>query len=206
MTASATPAGVDDTGERYDPLGDLFIAQFARPRDLMAVNLRALTPLQRALLVIDGTVTKFLEAFTLQPIDVVVISQATRRLTERHEWLEADEGTSVIAREVTLRGRYDRLLHAYAVSLLVMDRLPKSVQSSLLTHPGGLGRILLDSKLESRREVLWYGRQVATGSPVAEIDHRESLSRTYRIVSGGSPLMIINEQFPIPDDLLPSRE
>ena len=42
------------THEPFDPLSDLFVAQFAKPAQLGGVNLRALTPFHRALLVIDG--------------------------------------------------------------------------------------------------------------------------------------------------------
>ncbi|HKX74171.1 MAG TPA: chorismate pyruvate-lyase family protein [Acidimicrobiia bacterium] len=205
MTALAS-SGRESAADPYDPLGDLFVAQFARPSDLLPVNLRALTPFQRSLLVIDGTVTKFLEAFTLQPVDVDLISQETRVLTESHEWLEAETKTTVIAREVVLRGRYDRVLHAHAASLLVLERLPVPVQNGLNTNPGGLGRILLESKLETRREVLWYGRQRSNHPRAGELSGREFLTRTYRIISSGRPLMLINEQFPMPDDLLPSHE
>lgn len=192
--------------EAFDPLSDLFVAQFARPADLAPVNLRALSPFQRALLVIDGTVTKFIEAFTLQPVDVQQVHQEARLLTESHEWLGTGLHAPVIAREVTLRGRYDRVLHAYAASLLVVERLPESVQEGLNTNPGGLGRILLESRIETRREVLWYGRQRVEQPRIADLAGREVLTRTYRIISGGMPLMLINEQFPMPDDLLPSHE
>ena len=43
----------------FDPGSDLFVAQFDRPADLQPVNMRALSPFHRALLVIDGTVTNF---------------------------------------------------------------------------------------------------------------------------------------------------
>lgn len=202
------PIGSEEKSDSFNPLSDLLVAQFARPADLMPVNLRALTPFQRALLVIDGTVTKFLEAIILQPIDVVPLSQELRSLPEPHKWLELDAGMAVIAREVTLRGRYDdRELHAYAASLLAVERLPDSVrQGCLTTKLGGLGQILLESKLETRREVLWYNRPRADQHRIEELHGRELLSRTYRVVSGGSPLMLINEQFPMPDDLLPSHE
>ena len=190
----------------FDPLTELFVAQFARPPDLVEVNLRTLSPYQRALLVIDGTVTKFLEAITMQPVDVVIVSQEVRRMAETHDWLEVEADTPVIAREVELRGRHDRILHAFAASLLVIDRMPDTVKEALTDNPGGLGRILLDSKLETRREVLWYGRQRADQARISELSGRELLSRTYRIISGGQPLMLINEQFPMAEDLLPSHE
>jgi chorismate-pyruvate lyase len=194
------------TESGFDPLTDLFVAQFARPPDLMTVNLRTLSPYQRALLTIDGTVTKFLEAITMQPIDVAILSQEIRRLPESHDWLEVEPGTPVIAREVVLRGRHDQTLHAFAASLLVIERLPDAVKEALTNNPGGLGRILLDSKLETRREVLWYGRQRADQPRVDELAGRELLSRTYRIISAGHPLMLINEQFPMAEELLPSHE
>jgi len=195
-----------DSASGFDPLTDLFVAQFARPPDLTPVNLRTLSPYQRALLATDGTVTKFLEAITMQPIEVVIISQQIRRLAESHDWLGVEAETPVIAREVVLRGRHDRTLHAFAASLLVIDRLTDTVKGALADNPGGLGRILLDSKLETRREVLWYGRQRADQHRANELAGRELLSRTYRIISGGLPLMLINEQFPMAEDLLPSHE
>jgi hypothetical protein len=50
--------------ETFTPMSDLFVAQFTRPKHLEQINLRSLTPFQRALLVLDGTVTKFIEAYT----------------------------------------------------------------------------------------------------------------------------------------------
>ena len=47
---------------------DLFIAQCAKPLDLEEINLSQLTPFQRALLVTDGTVTRFIEAYTFSPV------------------------------------------------------------------------------------------------------------------------------------------
>src|SRR3989304_99825 len=101
----------------FAPLSDLFVAQFAKPPDLGGVNLRALTPFQRALLVIDGTVTKVIEAYTLAPVQTVHPGQERRALTSDQPWLEAPSGTEVLARRVFLEGRYTRTVYAYAVSL-----------------------------------------------------------------------------------------
>ena len=54
---------------------DLFVAQFAKPSDLEEINLSQLTPFQRALLVTDGTVTQFIEAYTLSTVEVVLLHQ-----------------------------------------------------------------------------------------------------------------------------------
>ena len=87
----------------FDPGSDLFVAQFDRPSDLQPVNMRALSPFHRALLVIDGTVTTFLEAYTLEPIEVVKIGQAIQELAADSPWLDLDAGARVVARQVTIR-------------------------------------------------------------------------------------------------------
>ena len=192
----------------FDPLEDLFVAQFAKPASLHAVNLRVLSPFQRALLTIDGTVTKFIEAFTMEPVDVTLLSQEVRSLPADHEWLEAPAGTSVIAREVVLAGRYRSQVYSYAPSLLVVDRLPADVQAELVSNPGGLGKILLASRVETRREILWYGRERLDETPpgVAGLRPGEFISRTYRIISSGRTIMLINEKFPTDAEPWPAHD
>lgn len=194
--------------DTFDPLSDLFVAQLARPMQLGVVNLRALTPFQRALLVIDGTVTKFIEAYTLEPVQTVHLGQETRPLTSDQPWLEAEQGTEVLARRVFLEGRYTRTVYAYAVSLVVPDRLPEAARESLKEDAGSLGRILLSAQLETRREVLWYGREHLSDvpDPIRRLEGVPAISRTYRIISRGRPLMLINEKFPSSPDRLPSRD
>ncbi|HLA25390.1 MAG TPA: chorismate pyruvate-lyase family protein [bacterium] len=191
----------------FDPLSDLFVAQFAKPPDLGIVNLRALTPFQRALLVIDGTVTKFIEAYTMEPVTVRIISHEQRRLSADNTWLEAEAGTTVLARDVVLEGKYSGVLHAHALSLVLPERLPAEALTQMGAHPGGLGQILLESRIETRREVLWYGREAADGLPAA-IRTRMSggcLSRTYRIITHGRPVSLIHERFPLEPDRIPAQ-
>ncbi len=54
------PGGARDGNGDFSPLNELLTAQAAKPAGLSAVNLRVLSPFQRSLLVIDGTVTKFI--------------------------------------------------------------------------------------------------------------------------------------------------
>ena len=53
--------------------------------------------------------------------------------------------------------------------------------------------------METSRDVLWYGRQRFDDLPesIAKENGTEFLSRTYRIIAGGSPVMLINENFPL---------
>jgi chorismate-pyruvate lyase len=192
----------------FDPMSDLFVAQFAKPPHLDDINLRALTPYQRMLLVIDGTVTKFIEAYTMEPVDIVRLGQATRPLFTSHAWLEAPEGTMTTARHVLLRGGYSYNLYAYAMSLVVPDRLPDSIRPGLEVDGGALGRMLLSGQLETRREILWYGKERLAELPdaIRHLAGEEFISRTYRIIAGGQPLMLINEKFPLDTEWLSFHE
>ena len=62
----------------------------------------------------------------------------------------------------------------------------------------GIGRILLDSAAEMRRECLWYGveRPAHLPKPMADHDGKPLVSRSYRVIQSGRPLMMITERFP----------
>ncbi len=175
---------------------DLFVAQFAKPAYLDAIDLRTLTPFQRALLVIDGTVTQFIEAYTMEPVEIVRLNQETQRLSTDHVWLEAPEGTAVIARQVLLQGK--STLYVYAMSLIVSDRLPEVIKQGLEVDDEGLGDLLRRSRVETRRELLWYGLEHARELPpaIGHLADEMFISRMYRIIADGQPMMLINEKFP----------
>ncbi len=163
------------------------------------LDLRTLEPLQRALLVLDGTVTKFLEAYFLEPVEVLLINQEQQVFTNDHVELEVPSGTDVMIREVILRGRYSAIAYAYATSLLVLSRLPEAMLEQLEVEPSGIGRVLMNSRIESRREILWYRHEEVESLP-EEIEclvGSKFLSRAYRIVANSRPIMLINEKFPI---------
>jgi chorismate-pyruvate lyase len=182
----------------FDPFADLLAAGDAKPAHLQHVDLRTLTPFQRSLLAIDGTVTKFVEAYSLEPVEVIKLKQEEQRLVTDHPWLEVAQGTPVVARQVLLHGYYSGIVYAYAVSLLVPNRLPDELLSQLAIEPGGIGRVLLSSQIENRREVLWYGREQLAELPeeIRQFTGDTFISRTYRIISYNHPLMVINEKFP----------
>ena len=180
------------TDPPYDPLADLLVGTGERPEGWSEVNLRAIGPLLRALLVTDGTVTKLLEAVSMEPIEVKITSQSDVTLDQPHLELQAPTGARVISREVALVGSRTGRHFADAASVLVVERLPDAVKTRLADHPQGLGRILLEAGLETRREVLWFGREATR----AGREGPSRICRTYRIVSGGLPLMLITESFP----------
>lgn len=190
----------------YDPLADLFVAQERRPDGLLPVNLRALSPFHRALLAIDGTVTTFIEAYTMEPVVVEVLTQIPHDLAAEHAWLDLPAGSRVIVRQVELRGASTGRLHAHAVSLLVADRMPEPVTRAIDENPRGLGGAMLVAGLETRREVLWYGRERIPGDgPPGPWGPGDCLSRTYRVISRDHPIMLITERFPLDNDPGPTH-
>lgn len=194
MTDPVTLPRTEDLEDGFDPVADLLVGGEQRPAGLEPINLRAIGPLQRALLVIDGTVTKFLEAVTMEPVQVHIVEQTELELDVAHRELMAPVGSRVIVRTVEIRGSRTGRHYSQASSLLVLDRLPTEVRERLDDHPQGVGRILADAGLETRREVLWYGREHPKGDSGLATGSR--ICRTYRIISGGLPLMLINESFP----------
>ena len=189
----------------YDPISDLFVGNFERPANLEEINLRALSPFQRALLVIDGTVTKFIEAVTMEQVEVQLIDQATQKLKSEHRLLEVLSQTPVINRRVLLVGKYSRTLHAYASSVVVPERAIPDFNKKLEIPGESLGRMLLESRMEQYRELLWCGRERLVDPPEAIKEHegKSFLSRTYRISTGKRPVMLINEKFPLEASPIP---
>lgn len=187
----------------FDPAARLFLAQDRRPAGLAPVAPDALSPLQRALLVIDGTVTIFLSAWAMEPILVTPLGQRATVLpgsggAPAAAWLEAPAGTPVVERTVLLTGAHSHRLFACAESVICSERLPAALRDGLVSGTQSLGQLLLMPGFESRREGLWYGRE-QPGLLPPEVTARvppDFLTRTYRVSSASQPLMVITERFP----------
>lgn len=192
----------------FNPLLELQVAEDARPVDLAPVNLRALTPFQRALLVIDGTVTKFIEAYQFEPVETQRLRHDRLRLQQPYLPLEAPENALVLQREVQLVGAMSSRLYSLASAMVLLASLPESIQSDLESEEASLGRVLDQHRSESRREILWFGR----GRPDSQNDfpaaakEREYLIRRYRIIMGGRPVALISEHFPLRLDEGPTHD
>ncbi len=181
----------------FDPLARFYIAAHARPAGIAPVDVRALTPFQRALLAIDGTVTQFIEAWALEPVEVQRLDQSEEWLDSAQPWLGLDAGAPVIRRRVLLRGSQSGRFYAWADSIIAVERLAAQMRGALDLQGGGIGRILIDAGIESRREALWYGRERPVDVPpaVADLWPGEFLLRAYRVLAAGHPLMLITERF-----------
>ena len=197
-----------DTTEQTDifvntRMKSLFIAQDDKPATLKEINLARLTPFQRGLLVTDGTVTRFIEAYTFAPVEVVLLQQRKQTLPTEHIWLELSAGEKVISRQVALQthsqDEFSSTIHTYADSLIVPQRLPKSILEGLESDKLGLGGLLRRSGLETRRELLWCGIETLIDLPpaIAHLEGETFISRAYRVFANQEPLMLINEKFPL---------
>lgn len=185
---------------------NIFVAQAERPAMSGEINIAQLTPFQRALIVTDGTVTRLIEAYTLAPVEVVLLHQAEQTLCTEHIWLELPSGTPVIARQVVLQtpsiGNETPKTQAYATSLIVPQHLPKGILDGLESDPSGLGGILQNSGLETRRELLWCCFETARDLPeaIAHLEGAPLLSRTYRVFANKKPILLITEKFPLREE------
>ncbi len=184
----------------------LFVAQDDKPVTLKEINLARLTPFQRGLLVTDGTVTQFIEAYTFMPVEVVLLEQTKQTLSAENIWLQLPAGEEVISRQVVLQthapDKSPSITHTYAESLIVPKRLSKCILNGLESDKQGLGGLLRHSGLETRRELLWCGIETLTDLPsvVAHLEGKTFVSRAYRVFSDQEPLMLINEKFPLHSD------
>lgn len=180
----------------------LFVAQNDKPATLKRINLARLTPFQRGLLVADGTVTRFIEAYTLMPVEVALLQQTKQTLSTEHTWLQLPAGAEVISRQTVLQTYSQETsspkIHTYADSLIAPQRLPESILNGLASDKQGIGGLLQRSGLETRRELLWCGIEVLTDLPsaVAHLEGKQFISRAYRMLANQKPLMMINEKFP----------
>jgi chorismate-pyruvate lyase len=166
--------------------------------DQNGLDFDTLQPVLRALLAMDGTVTKFLESFFWEPIQVQQLFQGDICLEHDLPALETSAGTPVLKRHVVLRGLKTNQIYAFAESFIRVDRLWSSIREDLLQGRLGIGELLRDRRLETYREVLTYGREAAgTFSSTLQMDAAEAvLYRSYRIYSQHTPIILISEKFP----------
>ena len=162
------------------------------------VPMAALPPFLRTLLVTDGTVTKSLEAFYWEPIDVETVSQAVIQAEGDIGWLDLASGEAIIARRVNLRGRTSGVVYTSANSLIRPNLIPETLRDGLMAGALGIGELIRDCGLETYRELLEIG--VSGSTPPggqAQPATGPHIHRTYRIVVGGHPAILVTEYFPL---------
>lgn len=157
-----------------------------------------LSRFQRILLTTDGTLTEILAAYLCEQIHLVKLSEQSYALEQAIAPLNVETGMEVIDRRILLQGKISRRNFIYAESFLVPDRLEETFKQELLVSQTPLGRLWLEHKLETFKEIIDTAKEPA-GSLASyfSISPEEALlSRTYRVFSKREPIMMITEKFP----------
>jgi chorismate-pyruvate lyase len=164
---------------------------------LTGVELSSLGPVQRILLVTDGTLTEILEAAFLEPVQLVKLSQTLVTSAESDARLEPVAAEKFLRRKILLRGNSGRN-YVYAESLIAVERLTPSFRNELLNSDIPLGRLWLEHKLETFKKLQEIDcradRNLAEFFPSAA--QSLFLTRTYCVFSAGRPVMLVTESFP----------
>ncbi len=157
-----------------------------------------LSSFQRILLTTDGTLTEILESYLFEPIVLVKLSEFLLPAPQDIPALEVEAGTEVIDRRILLQGKISRRNFIYAESILVPDRLGEKFKQELLVSQTPLGRLWLEHKLETFKEIIDSAREPAhERADYFHINMEDLLlSRTYRVFSNRRPIMRITEKFP----------
>lgn len=160
-----------------------------------------LPPLLRTLLVTDGTVTRSLEAFFWEPVEVQQVALSTVVSTHEIPWVEAEVGENLLLREIRLVGKNSHNLYATAYSVVRLNLIPSKMRGQLEQGGIGIGVLIRESGLESYRELL----DVGTASDLSfesmepetpsEVDS-SIVYRTYRISLAKRPAILVTEKFP----------
>ncbi|MFN9646406.1 MAG: chorismate pyruvate-lyase family protein [Cyanobacteriota bacterium] len=163
-----------------------------------AINPLTLSAFQRILLTTDGTVTEILEAFSGESIRVVKLHQDVTTLERAVASLELPWGEPVLRRSILLQGHMSLVNFLYADSIIALNRLTEGVRDGLLTSKKGIGMLILEHRIETFKEILDCGIEPAAGlADYFQVEAEASLIyRTYRMLSGGRPIMVITEKFP----------
>jgi chorismate-pyruvate lyase len=164
---------------------------------LKGIDVHALDPLHRVLLVTDGTLTETLEAIFLEPIELVRVGQRQVAANASHALLQPQDGETVVERKILLRGSRSRTNYVYAESLIAADRLGPEFRRGLVESDIPLGRLWIEQRLETFKEFLDMRCETGTAVP-AEFGAEGAalLVRTYRVHSAGRPVFVITEYFP----------
>jgi len=167
--------------------------------DGQVFSIETLPAFLRTLLVADGTVTKALEAYFWEPVEVGKVSQRIAAdLDSLNPLLVATPG-EVLEREVSLVGSHSMTCYARARSRLVLDLLPERLVQGLVGGELGIGELLREEDVETYREIIhldyYRANFISADAPAGLSD--DQVARSYRIRVGGKPAILVTEFFPL---------
>lgn len=162
-------------------------------------DMGGLPPFLRTLLVTDGTVTKSLEAYFWEPVDVTPLTQNKITLQEPVEGLAVASGDTALRREVSLMGCQSGRRYASARSFLALNQLPNELAEAMVTGEIGIGELLREKGVETYREIIsvdFIERGKSNDALLVPFED-DLVSRSYRIRVGGAPAIVVTEYFPV---------
>ena len=148
----------------------------------------------RVLLTTDGTVTKSLESYFWEPIDIDKLTQQQIILRCPELLLGRDIGDVLLQRKIQLRGEHSNTVYAKATSLVCLDMLPPGILSSVIEGSTGIGELLRESGLETYREIVDFGQCQFDSD---EVGSKMAIWRTYLIKMNQQPFIQVTETFPL---------
>ena len=153
----------------------------------------------RSLLLTDGTVTTALEALTLDRVTVKVVAQSSGSLPSAAAGpLETRAEEKSVHRRVEIGGAKNPVPLIWAESHILPGRLPDDFLDVLDNAPEGIGESLQQVRLESCRDLLWFGLDAPPSwSSVATTPSSQAITRCYRVIAGGRPCLLISESFAV---------
>lgn len=158
----------------------------------------ALSTFQRILLTTDGTVTDILEAYLFEQIRLVKLAENIVSINNEMADRELKEGTEVIERKILLQGRISRRNYIYAESNIVLERLDEKLRDELTKTQTPMGKIWLEQRLETFKEIIDSGKESANGlAEYFQINPSDNLLfRTYWVFLNRRASIRITEKFP----------
>jgi len=175
--------------------------QDSRPPHIRDVEVSAMDSFLCTLLFADGTVTGALEAHSLSRVTVEVVDQSkVLAAAGVANYLQLPEGEELTKRRVTISTCAFTRSTIWAESHIVHERLPPAFSRLLDDAPQGIGEALRQVKLDSWRELLWFGLDSPpdwAGAVPASQTGRAVLKRLYRVITRGQPALLISESFPL---------
>jgi chorismate-pyruvate lyase len=163
------------------------------------LDLNKLPAFLRTLMVMDGTVTKSLEAWFWEPVKIDALSNKLETREAPVEGLEVVQGDRTLQREVLLRGAHSDKVFACARSTVSLKHLPREIGIALEKGEIGIGELLREKGVETYRDIFNINYLESTpekDSLLSEL-HGGMVSRSYRIRVNGHPAIIVTEFFPI---------
>ncbi len=143
----------------------------------------------RALLVADGTVTKLIEAYFQENLQVVLHQQQAISRQLAPAGLHVLPSAQYLHRNISLLGERSSLVYLTAESWIDLNQFDDQAQQAFLAAKIGIGEILQQFMLATYRKIT----QVFSG----EENQQTFIGRTYVIYVAQKPAIQITEKFPL---------